>query len=50
MNLDGAYLWDGVVIEDNCRVMSSILGYDVRLKSGVTVPLGCVLGDKVGYQ
>nr|XP_037278889.1 translation initiation factor eIF-2B subunit epsilon-like [Rhipicephalus microplus] len=43
VHLRNAYLWDNVVVEDNCRLQQCLLASGVVLKRNVTVTPGCVL-------
>lgn len=43
VTLVDAYVWDGVVIEDNCTVHKAILAQDVRLGAGVVVRDGSIV-------
>ncbi|KAI9324285.1 putative translation initiation factor eIF-2B subunit epsilon [Zopfochytrium polystomum] len=43
VTIEGSYIWDDTVIEDNCRVHRSILAENVRLRRGVQVGTGSIL-------
>ena len=47
MTLNGAYLWNGVEIGDNCNVYNSVLCDNVGIRQGVTVNKGCILSFNV---
>lgn len=48
MWIEGASIGDGVVIEDNARIVFSILDKKVRIGEDATVMSWCVLGEEVG--
>ncbi|CAG8733574.1 2809_t:CDS:10 [Cetraspora pellucida] len=43
VEIDGAYIWDGVKIKSNCSVFQSILANNVVLEENVIVKKGCIL-------
>jgi NDP-sugar pyrophosphorylase family protein len=45
--IENAYIWDNVVIGDNCKIVQSIVADDVILKSNVSVEKGCLISFKV---
>lgn len=47
MWIEGASIGDGVVIEDNARIVFSILDKKVRIGEDATVMSWCVLGEEV---
>ncbi|KAH7961319.1 hypothetical protein HPB52_007675 [Rhipicephalus sanguineus] len=47
VHLRNAYLWDNVVVEDDCHLQQCLLASDVVIKRNVTVTPGCVLSFKV---
>lgn len=47
VTLEGCYLWDNVVIGDNCHLHKAILSKGVELKDNVTIEAGCLLSADV---
>ena len=47
VQLDGAYVWDDVTIDDNCAVKTAVLDTGVHVYRNTTVQPGCVLAAKV---
>ena len=47
MSLEGAYIWDGVTVEDNCKVGMCVLDNDVHIKKDVNIESGCILAKGV---
>ncbi|KAF7724274.1 hypothetical protein EC973_001175 [Apophysomyces ossiformis] len=45
--LDGVYLWDDVVIHDNCRASRSILAHNVTLLEGSQIEYGSLIAHGV---
>ncbi|XP_028397164.1 translation initiation factor eIF-2B subunit epsilon-like [Dendronephthya gigantea] len=45
--IEDSYIWDGVKIENNCRISKSILCDNVVVKQNVTTQKGCVLSFNV---
>ena len=45
-----SFIWDNVIIEDNCLIIDSIICEDVRIKAGATINSGSILGSKVTFQ
>ena len=48
VQLDGAYIWDDVTIDDNCVVKTAVLDTGVHVYRNTTVQPGCVLAAMVG--
>ena len=49
VDIRGAYVWDGCVVEDDCRLERCLLDTGVRLQRRVHVTAGCVLAQNVRY-
>ncbi len=47
VTLEGAYIWDGVTVEDNCKVGMCVLDNDVHIKKDVNIESGCILAKGV---
>ncbi|CAG8443520.1 6183_t:CDS:10 [Acaulospora morrowiae] len=47
VEIDGAYIWDGVKINANCSIFRSILANNVVLEENVIVNKGCLLACDV---
>lgn len=47
--IDGAYIWNNVVIEDNCEVYRSIVADNVHIMAGVKVEMGCIVSYGVRH-
>ncbi|KAJ3161423.1 hypothetical protein HDU86_007205 [Geranomyces michiganensis] len=47
VTIEDAYIWDGAVIEDDCKILQAIIGEQVTLKSGTKVSPGTMIKGKV---
>ena len=47
VEMSGAYVWDGCVIADGCRLERCLLDAGVQLQPSVSVKPGCVLAQHV---
>ena len=47
VTVDGCYIWDDVIIGDNCKLFNSIVASNVEFKSGVIVEPGCIISFNV---
>lgn len=45
--IDGAYLWDSVMVEGGSVIESSIIADHVRIRQGVTINPGCMITSQV---
>lgn len=50
VNIDGAYLWDNVVIEDGAEVKRSILANDAVILEDTTLLDGCIVSFGVSFR
>ena len=48
VQLDGAYIWDDVTIDNNCVVKTAVLDSGVHVYRNTTIQPGCVLAAMVG--
>jgi translation initiation factor eIF-2B subunit epsilon len=48
--IEGAYIWDDVVIEDNCKVTRSIIANGVKILEGVTIQKGSIISFNVSLK
>jgi len=47
VKLINSYVWDNVVIAENCTIYDSIICEDVTINQGTIIRQGCVIGAKV---
>ncbi len=47
MVLSGAYIWNGVTVDDNCEVQRALLDDNVHLYRNTKIQQGCVLAAGV---
>ena len=47
VQLDGAYVWDDVTIDNNCAVKTAVLDTGVHVYRNTTLLPGCVLAARV---
>ncbi len=50
MVLSGAYIWNGVTVDDNCEVQRALLDDNVHLYRNTKIQQGCVLAAGVSLS
>ena len=43
MNIKNSYIWDKVIIEDNCNIEFTIITDNVHIKKGVNIQSGSMI-------